>query len=494
MGKPSEAPENPDNWDMSISPAPGLSTLALEDQALSPLDGRYRPQTAPLAAFLSEGALNRARLYVEVEWLIFSVNSGIYPGVAALSESDVEYLRRLPSTFGPEHRAHLAQIESKTRHDVKAVEYLLREHLEAGPGALPQLLELVHVFCTSEDINNLSYALCVKGAVTEVWRPAAERLRDHLTDMANEYANIAMLSRTHGQTATPTTLGKELAVFSYRLSRQLQHLDAIEYLGKFNGATGTFSAHVVALPQVNWAQLSRNFVEHLGLTWNPLTTQIESHDWMAELFAVVAHFNRIAHNLATDCWTYISLGYFHQNLAAQGTTGSSTMPHKVNPIRFENGEANLELSNALLDALSQTLVTTRLQRDLTDSTTQRNIGSALGYSLLALENIDGGLAGVEADANLILEDLQDRWEVLGEAVQQVLRVAVAQGTELDGSPYEQLRDLTRGQGITAESMREYIAGLPLTGEVRERLLRLTPETYIGVAPELLQFLGTPGGV
>ncbi len=476
---------------MSIPTAPGLSILPLNDQALSPLDGRYRAQTAPLADYLSEGALNRARLYVEVEWLIFSVNSGIYPGIAPLTTAEVEHLRELPATFNADQRQHLASIEAETRHDVKAVEYLLREHLEAGPGNLPNLTELVHVFCTSEDINNLSYALCVQGAIREVWRPSAQKLTEHLEKLASKYAAIPMLSRTHGQTATPTTLGKELAVFVYRMGRQLRHLDGIEYLGKFNGATGTYSAHVVALPEVAWPELSRDFVEHLGLTWNPLTTQIESHDWMAELFSVVEHFNRIAHNLATDCWTYISMGYFHQNLSAQGSTGSSTMPHKVNPIRFENGEANLELSNALLGALSETLVTTRLQRDLTDSTTQRNIGSALGYSLLALENIDGGLHGVAADEALILEDLQDRWEVLAEAVQQVLRVAVAQGTELSESPYEQLRDLTRGHGINAESMRAYIAELPLTGAMRERLLELTPETYVGIAADLVPYLEVP---
>lgn len=468
----------------------GLPVAPIANEALSPLDGRYRAQTEPLTAFLSEAALNRARLYVEVEWLIYSVNAGIYPGIAPLGASDIDYLRDLPQHFGSRERTRLATFEAETRHDVKAVEYLLRQHLADAntSSVLPSLQELVHVFCTSEDINNLSYALCVKGAVTEVWQPQAMALRDRLEQMARQYADVSMLARTHGQTATPTTLGKEIAVFVHRFDRQLKTLDRIEYLGKFNGATGTFSAHVVSLPNVDWPSLSQGFVEHLGLTWNPLTTQIESHDWMAELFAVIAHFNRIAHNLATDWWTYISQGYFHQRLSAQGSTGSSTMPHKINPIRFENGEANLELSNALLDVLSQTLVTSRLQRDLTDSTTQRNIGSALGYSVLALDNIDKGLSGVDADRALIESDLAERWEVLSEAIQQVLRVEAATGQASVDSPYEQLKALTRGAGITKESLRDFINGLEIRDEIRQRLLALTPATYTGVAERLVDFL------
>ncbi len=457
----------------------------IDDEALSSLDGRYRRQTASLTAFLSEAALNRARLFVEVEWLIFSLEKGIYPGLSALSSSDAEFLRAVPSDFSSSTRSELAAFEKETRHDVKAVEYLLRSRLNE---VRPDLLELVHVFCTSEDINNLSYALCVKGAVAEVWRPAACGLVSRMETFAKRFADLPMLARTHGQVATPTTLGKEMAVFAHRLSRQLKALDNIEYLGKFNGATGTFSAHVVALPKVDWPEISREFVEHLGLTWNPLTTQIESHDWMAELFSVVAHFNRIAHNLATDCWTYISLGYFRQDLSAQGSTGSSTMPHKINPIRFENGEANLELSCGLLDVLSETLVTSRLQRDLTDSTTQRNIGSALGYSLLALDNICGGLDGVDADVEVIAADLADRWEVLSEAIQQVLRVETAIGAASVDSPYEKLKELTRGKGFSEDSLREFVLSLGLAPETEARLLELRPETYIGIAPELVKFL------
>ncbi|MFT0761919.1 adenylosuccinate lyase [Actinomyces sp. F1_1611] len=472
------------------SAAPTPSFTPLTHEALSPLDGRYREQTAPLATYLSEAALNRARLHVEVEWLIFSVAAGIYPGLAPLSAEDQAYLRSLPANFSEETRARLADFERETRHDVKAVEYLLREHLTGAPegSPLPELGELVHVFCTSEDINNLAYALCLQGAIAQVWRPAAASLQATLAELAHRYADIAMLSRTHGQTATPTTLGKEMAVFAHRFARQLDRLDQCEYLGKFNGATGTFSAHVAALPQVDWLEVSRGFVTHLGLTWNPLTTQIESHDWQAELFGVIVHFNRIAHNLATDCWTYISLGYFRQDLDAQGSTGSSTMPHKINPIRFENGEANLEVSNSLLESLSATLVTTRLQRDLTDSTTQRNIGSALGYSLLALDNISRGLAGVAADPEVIAADLGSRWEVLSEAVQQVLRVQDAIGSARVDSPYEQLKALTRGQGITEESLRQFIENLPVPDSVKETLTALRPETYVGLAPQLPELL------
>ena len=475
---------------MTANSAPNLPTSPLEEEPLSPLDGRYRSQTSPLAAYLSEAALNRARVHVEVEWLIFSLEQQIYPGIPPLTAAEVAYLRELPANFATKERAELAEIEAETRHDVKAVEYLVRRHLAAAPtgSSLPELQELVHVFCTSEDINNLSYALCVKGGIAEVWLPAARGLQELVAGAAREYADVAMLARTHGQTATPTTLGKEMAVFAHRLARQLRSVEQTDYLGKFNGATGTYSAHVVALPSVDWLDVSRGFVEHLGLTWNPLTTQIESHDWQAELYDAVARYNRVAHNLATDCWTYISLGYFAQQLSAQGSTGSSTMPHKINPIRFENGEANLELSNALLGGLSETLMTSRLQRDLTDSTTQRNIGSALGYSLIAMDNISRGLQGVAADRQLIERDLADRYEVLAEAVQQVLRVEDAAGLAKVDSPYERLKALTRGTGITQESLRAFVDELPIRAEVKQRLLDLTPATYIGIAPQLVGYL------
>ena len=366
--------------------------------ALGPLDGRYRATTTPLTAYLSEAALNRERIRVEIEWLIFLSREGVVPGAPVVDKDDTRFLRSIPTSFGQAEVAELAAIESETRHDVKAVEYFIRWRLDAAPATLgpatvlPALSDMVHAFCTSEDVNNLAYALCIKGAIEQVWLPAARALADALAALARQHAGLPMLSHTHGQTATPTTVGKEMAVFAARLSRQIRRVQGAEYLGKLNGATGTFGAHVVAVPEADWPALSRAFVESLGLVWNPLTTQIEPHDWQADLYADVAHANRIAHNLATDMWTYISLDYFHQRLAAQGSTGSSTMPHKVNPIRFENAEANLEISSALLETLAATLVTSRMQRDLTDSTTQRNVGAALGHSLLAFDNLVRGLA------------------------------------------------------------------------------------------------------
>ena len=471
-------------------------------EALSPVDGRYRSVTAPLVQYLSESALNRARVHVEIEWLLELLEQGVLPGVPQLREDEREYLRDLPRSFGAEHIARLAEIEAVTRHDVKAVEYLIAEYMDAAPAVLgadtvlPRLKEVVHIFCTSEDINNLAYALTVMSAVEQVWLPAARALHGRLVEMASSGADAAMLARTHGQPATPVTMGKELAVFAYRLSRQIRRVEAAEYLGKINGATGTWAAHVVCLPDVDWPSLTRHFVEKLGLTWNPLTTQIESHDWQAELYSDIARAGRVAHNVATDCWTYISLGYFHQNLAAQGSTGSSTMPHKVNPIRFENAEANFEISCALLDSLASTLVTSRLQRDLTDSTTQRNIGVALGHSLLALDNLLRGLRGVEiADARMG-EDLEANWVVLGEAIQQVMRTVALAGIEGMDHPYERLKELTRGQEVTGDAMRAFIRTLGLPSAEEERLLALTPASYTGLSQQMAHWVepGTEFGL
>ena len=338
--------------------------------ALGPLDGRYRAAVKDLVDYLSEGALNRERINVEVEWLI-ALSEGLngkpaVPNTPSFSEAEKAYLRSIVTDFDLAGIVELAEIEKQTVHDVKAVEYYIKRRLETAPQVLgqtvlPGLSELVHFACTSEDINNLSYALMVKGAVQDVWLPAAKELIAQLSEMAQENATVPMLSRTHGQPATPTTLGKELGVLAYRLGRQIKRIENAEYLGKINGATGTFSAHFAAVPETDWVGFSKNFVTNLGLTWNPLTTQIESHDWQAELYSDIARFNRILHNLATDVWTYISLGFFTQ-IPVPGATGSSTMPHKINPIRFENAEANLELSNALLDTLAATLVTSLTQQ------------------------------------------------------------------------------------------------------------------------------------
>jgi len=466
--------------------------------ALGPLDGRYRATTTPLTAYLSEAALNRERIRVEIEWLIFLSREGVVPGAPVVDKDDTRFLRSIPTSFGQAEVAELAAIESETRHDVKAVEYFIRWRLDAAPATLgpatvlPALSDMVHAFCTSEDVNNLAYALCIKGAIEQVWLPAARALADALAALARQHAGLPMLSHTHGQTATPTTVGKEMAVFAARLSRQIRRVQGAEYLGKLNGATGTFGAHVVAVPEADWPALSRAFVESLGLVWNPLTTQIEPHDWQADLYADVAHANRIAHNLATDMWTYISLDYFHQRLAAQGSTGSSTMPHKVNPIRFENAESNLEISSALLETLAATLVTSRMQRDLTDSTTQRNVGAALGHSLLAFDNLVRGLAGVEPNPAKLAADLDASWEVLAEPIQQAMRAAGLAGATGMGNAYERLKELTRGRTVTAQDMREAIASLGMPDDVAARLSSLTPGAYTGLAAQLVAYLDKAG--
>ncbi len=457
--------------------------------ALGALDGRYRSVVAPLVDHLSEAALNRARVHVEVEWLVHLTDHGVVPGVRALTDTEKADLRSVATDFGPAEVTELAEIERETAHDVKAVEYFLRRRLATiAPDAADRgLAELVHFACTSEDVNNLCYALMVRGAVTSVWLPAAAAVADQVAGMARDLRDVPLLAHTHGQPATPTTMGKELAVLAHRLRRQLTRVGRDEYLGKLNGATGTFGAHLAAVPEADWPAVSRSFVEGLGLTWNPLTTQIESHDWQAELYADVARFNRILHNLCTDVWTYISMGYFAQ-VRGQGTVGSSTMPHKVNPIRFENAEANLEVSTALFDVLGSTLVQSRLQRDLTDSSMQRNIGTAFGHSLLALDNVGRGLAGLDAVPEAMASDLDANWEVLGEPIQSAMRALAARGVAGMDHPYERLKDLTRGRRISAGDLRAFVAGLGLPEDVAARLTALTPQTYVGVAPRLVDFL------
>jgi adenylosuccinate lyase len=457
--------------------------------ALGALDGRYRSAVAPLVEHLSEPALNRERVRVEVEWLIHLTTHQVVPGVRALTDDEQKALRAVVEEFGPEQVAEMGEIEKVTQHDVKAVEYFLKRRLtEIAPAPEDRgLAELIHFCCTSEDINNLSYALMVKGAVEQVWLPKAQALVESVATMASDLRDVPLLAHTHGQPATPTTMGKELAVLAHRLQRQLRRIEAAEYLGKLNGATGTFGAHLAAVPEADWPAVSQAFVEGLGLTWNPLTTQIESHDWQAELYADVARFNRVLHNLCTDVWTYISMGYFAQ-VRGQGTVGSSTMPHKVNPIRFENAEANLEVSGALLDVLGSTLVTSRLQRDLTDSSMQRNIGTAFGHSLLALDNVMRGLAGLDAVPSAMAADLDANWEVLGEPVQSAMRALGAQGVPGMDEPYERLKELTRGRRITGEDLRAFIAGLGLPDDVAERLSAMTPATYVGAAPQLVDYL------
>ncbi|WP_334172669.1 adenylosuccinate lyase [Sinomonas sp.] len=457
-----------------------------EQIALGPLDGRYRPAVAPLVDYLSEAALNRDRVAVEVEWFIHLTRNSVLPGTQPLSAEQEAGLRKIVTDFDAESVKELAEIEAVTVHDVKAVEYYIGRRLE--PLGLANLTALVHFGCTSEDINNLSYALGIKGAVEEVWLPAARKLVEQISAMARENRDVPMLSRTHGQPATPTTLGKELAVMAHRLGRQLDRIARTEFLGKINGATGDFAAHVASVPGADWQEVSRSFVEGLGLTWNPLTTQIESHDWQAELYSDMARFNRILHNVCTDVWSYISIGYFAQ-IPVAGATGSSTMPHKVNPIRFENAEANLEISSALLDTLGSTLVTSRWQRDLTDSSSQRNIGVAFGHSLLAISNVARGLSGLDVAENVLASDLDQNWEVLAEAIQMVMRAEAIAGVPGMDNPYERLKELTRGHRVDAARMKEFVSGLGLPSDAESRLLALTPASYNGIASQLVDHLG-----
>ncbi|ARC58450.1 Adenylosuccinate lyase [Frondihabitans sp. 762G35] len=458
--------------------------MSLPQQPLSPLDGRYLPAVADLGEHLSEAGLNRARVHVEVEWLIEQTDRS-FAGSRPLEDDQKAALRWVVADFGQSDIDELAALEATTRHDVKAVEYYVRARL-ADLG-LDAIAELTHFACTSEDINNLSYALVVKSAVFDVWLPRFDSVIALFADLAREHAETPMLSHTHGQPATPTTVGKEFAVTAHRLGRVREQIVGTEFLGKFSGATGTFSAHVVAAGDLDWPAISRAFVEGLGLSWNPLTTQIESHDWQAELYSRVAHANRILHNVATDIWTYISMGYITQ-IPQAGATGSSTMPHKINPIRFENAEANLEISSALFSSLAETLVTSRMQRDLTDSSSQRNIGVAFGHSLLALDNIRRGLGEIAINTEALARDLDGNWEVLGEAIQTVIRAEITAGRSSISDPYAMLKELTRGRRVGQEELVAFVDGLDIGDEAKARLRTLTPGDYTGVAASLVGYL------
>ncbi len=458
---------------------------SLPPQPLSPLDGRYAAAVGSLADYLSEAGLNRARVEVEVEWIIALTDWSLF-GSSPLSDEQKTQLRGLYRDFGQAEIDWLAAKEAVTRHDVKAVEYLVRDRLSTL--GLDAIAELTHFACTSEDINSASYALTVKRAVENVWLPKLHAVIDALGDLAREHRDAPMLSRTHGQPATPSTMGKEIAVFAWRLARVAKQIEGGEYLAKFSGATGTWSAHLAAEPDVDWPELSRSFIEGLGIDFNVLTTQIESHDWQVELYDRVRHAGGILHNLATDVWTYISLGFFAQ-IPVAGATGSSTMPHKINPIRFENAEANLEISGGLFSTLAQTLVTSRMQRDLTDSTTQRNIGVAFGHSLLALDNLQRGLTEISLSRDVLLADLDANWEVLAEAIQTVVRAEIAAGRSRITDPYALLKDLTRGRRVGGPELAEFVRGLDIGDAAKERLLALTPAGYAGLADDLVSRLG-----
>ena len=448
--------------------------------ALSPLDGRYAAACAPLRPIFSEAGLMRARVRVEVEWLIALASE---PGIAEVAPFDAAtaaLLRGLAADFGATDALRIKAIEATTNHDVKAVEYFLKERLQAQ-AALAPALEFVHFACTSEDINNLAYALMLREGRDAVLLPALDALIAELRAMAHAHAGLAMLARTHGQTASPTTLGKELANVVARLVRQRGQLAAVEVPGKINGAVGNYNAHAVAYPAVDWPALSRRLVESLGLAWNPYTTQIEPHDGIAELCDALRRVGTILVDLCRDLWGYVALGYFRQATRA-GEVGSSTMPHKVNPIDFENAAGNLGIAHALLGHFSEKLPISRWQRDLTDSTVLRSLGTAFGHLLVAFGAIRRGLGKLSADPARIAADLDGAWEVLAEAVQTVMR---RHGLP---EPYEQLKALTRGRGIEREALQDFIRGLALPEAERERLLALTPATYVGLAPRLAREL------
>ncbi|HUG99280.1 MAG TPA: adenylosuccinate lyase [Gammaproteobacteria bacterium] len=448
--------------------------------AVSPVDGRYAGRTARLRPVFSEYGLIRYRVAVEARWLIALADE---PGIVELDPVEggpLAVLTELAAGLTLEQAARIKAIEGETNHDVKAVEYFLKEQLAADdPDG--RLREFIHFGCTSEDINNLAYALMLRDARNDILVAEQKKLVGRLTGLAEEHAAVPMLSRTHGQAATPTTLGKELANFAWRLRRLEQGFGGVEILGKINGAVGNYNAHVVAYPDVDWRRLSRSFVESLGLGWNPYSTQIEPHDWIAEYCHALARFNTALVDLCRDLWAYISLGYFRQRLVA-GEVGSSTMPHKVNPIDFENAEGNLGIANALLSHFAAKLPISRWQRDLTDSTVMRNIGVALAHSLIAYASVMKGLERIEPDPQRLAQDLDLNWEVLGEAIQTAMR---RHGLE---NPYEQLKSLTRGQRVTAEELRRFIKGLGLPAEIEHRLLELTPATYTGLATDLARGL------
>ncbi len=443
--------------------------------AISPLDGRYNDKTADLRPIFSEYGLMRHRVLVEVRWLQLLAGSAAIAEVPALSHHAGKVLDNIAENFDLEDAQRIKNIETTTNHDVKAVEYFLKEKM-TGNRELETIGEFTHFACTSEDINNLAYALMLREARSQIILPVMDEVIAAVTRLAHRYADQAMLSRTHGQPASPTTLGKEMANVVYRLKRQREQLLGVSVLGKINGAVGNYNAHFAAYPDVDWEALARDFVTGLGLEWNPYTTQIEPHDYVAEYFDAVSRFNTVVLDFCRDVWSYISIGYFKQKTVAN-EVGSSTMPHKVNPIDFENAEGNLGLANALFHHLSSKLPVSRWQRDLTDSTVLRNLGVGIAHSTLAYRSALKGISKLEADPERMAGDLDACWEVLAEAIQTVMR---RYGIE---TPYEKLKALTRGQAITPQTLHAFIKGLDIPAVEKDRLLTLTPAGYIGNAPE-----------
>jgi adenylosuccinate lyase len=444
--------------------------------ALSPLDGRYARTVDPLRVYFSEQALIGYRIRIELEWLQALAQERAIRELKPFSPRTVATFRRLAKEFSERDAEHIKNIEAETNHDVKAIEYWLRTKLGTNRQAQASL-EFIHFACTSEDINNLSYALMLRESRDQVMLPRLDALIETLRGLARRHAALPMLARTHGQPATPTTLGKEMANFAHRLARARQRIAEVAVLGKINGAVGNYNAHLAAYPDFDWERFSRRFVERLALEFNPYTTQIEPHDWLAELLDAYARANSVLLDLDRDVWGYISLGYFTQKVKA-GEVGSSTMPHKVNPIDFENSEGNIGIANALFRHLADKLPVSRWQRDLSDSTAQRNIGTALGHTLLAYASAQRGLGKLQADSKRLAADLDHNWEVLAEAVQQVMRrhgVADA---------YDKLKAISRGKRLERAALAQFIKSLPIPAEAKKRLLALTPARYIGLAAEL----------
>jgi adenylosuccinate lyase len=453
-----------------------LSTLT----ALSPADGRYAGRCDSLRTIFSEYGLIRFRVRVEVEWLFALSREGEIAELGQIEGEPAACLRRLAGDFDEAHAVRIKEIEAGTNHDVKAVEYFIKEQLTEA-GADDSLKEFTHFACTSEDINNLAYGLMLEEARRLVLLPLQEALFARLATMARNYADTPMLARTHGQPASPTTLGKELANLAWRCRRQSEQLSEIRIMGKMNGAVGNFNAHAVAFPQVDWPELSRRFIESLGLNANPLTTQIEPHDWIAEFCHALARFNTVLIDFCRDVWGYISIGYFRQKMV-EGEIGSSTMPHKVNPIDFENAEGNLGVANSLLSHFAGKLPISRWQRDLTDSTVLRNLGVSIAHAVIAYESTLKGLDKLEPDLVRLAEDLDHNWEVLAEPIQTVMR---RHGID---SPYEKLKAFTRGRRVGRDAIREFIDSLEIPEEARRQLLELTPAGYTGLAARLVDEL------
>jgi len=441
--------------------------------AISSVDGRYGRQTVALRPIFSEFGLIRYRVIVEIRWLQALAAHESIKEIPTLSKNAQHFLNELISNFNETQAQRVKTIEKTTNHDVKAVEYFLKESIANVP-ELMEISEFFHFACTSEDINNLSYALMLKEAREQVLISQMNSVISAIKELAHRYAEIPMLARTHGQPASPTTLGKEMANVVYRLQRQLAQIAEVEILGKINGAVGNYNAHLSAYPDLDWSAFSKGFVESLGLTWNPYTTQIEPHDYIAELFDAIARFNTILLDFSRDVWSYISIGYFKQRTIA-GEVGSSTMPHKVNPIDFENAEGNLGIANALFHHLASKLPISRWQRDLSDSTVLRVLGVGAAHSVIAYGSCLKGISKLEVNENALMDDLKDAWEVLAEPIQTVMRrYSIAE-------PYEKLKALTRGQNINKETLKAFISNLEIPEPEKQRLLEMTPASYIGNA-------------